>query len=60
MGINAEIPDKEERSLVTVYRIIIDGRERSVAIGHNIVDSSDPAGEIQGILRMYGLGILSK
>ena len=60
MGIAAEITGKEVKNLVTVFKMVIEGRERSVAIGHNVADSSDPIGEIQGILRMHGLGVLSK
>ena len=60
MGISAKITDSEERSLVTVFTILIDERQRQVAIGNNVASSENPAGEVQGILRMHGLGILSK
>jgi hypothetical protein len=60
MGIAAQITDSEERKLVSVFTIVIDGRQRQVAVGNNIVESEDPVSEAQGILRMYGLGMLSK
>ena len=60
MGIDAKITDSQERKLVTVFTIVIDERQRQVAIGNNVASSENPAGEVQGILRMHGLGIPSK
>lgn len=60
LGIEAKITDSEERKLVAVFTIVIDERQRQVAIGNNVASSENPVGEIQGILRMHGLGILSK
>lgn len=55
IGVAARVSVVEEKKLVTLFRLETDGRERSVAIGHKVVDSADPVSEIKGILRMHGL-----
>ncbi|MEW6722583.1 MAG: hypothetical protein AB1324_04945 [Candidatus Micrarchaeota archaeon] len=59
MGIEAEITSEEEKKLVTNFTIVIDGRERTIALGDTILEAADPIAEVQGVLRMFGLGALT-
>jgi hypothetical protein len=57
MGIEAQIAFSEEKNLVSIFKVIIEGREIEVAIGNSVADAQDPAAEIQNVLKMFGLGV---
>ncbi|HSB46403.1 MAG TPA: hypothetical protein VLD37_00185 [Candidatus Bilamarchaeum sp.] len=56
LGLEGQVTVSEEKNLVTSFKVVVDGRERDVAIGNSVADAENPVAEVVNVLKMFGLG----